>query len=147
MKEIKVIREVIENGNLYLSFEIDNTEICYSSEWGVLELYKGDENLLENNRAVLYSNISEIKKKYESTFDDIQGIYKYELSKEEKRDIFLTDFLNENKEQEKKEIKTIVLDGRTIPLEDSGLPNIEYLSESEKEVVLAYLKKMKEEKK
>ena len=71
MKEIKIIREEIINGNLYISFEIDNTEICYSSEWGVLELYKGDENLLENNRAVLYNNISEIKKKYESTFDDI----------------------------------------------------------------------------
>ena len=37
--------------------------------------------------------------------------------------------------------------GKTIPLTDSGLPNIEYLSESEREVVLAYLKKMKEEKK
>ena len=50
-------------------------------------------------------------------------------------------------ENEKKEIKTIVLDWKTIPLTDSGLPNIEYLSESEREVVLAYLKKMKEEKK
>lgn len=98
MKEIKIIREEIINGNLYISLLIDDTEICYSSEWGVLELYKGDENLLETNRGLLFNKINEIKNKYDSSFDDIQGIYKYELSKEEKRDIFLTDFLNDNPE-------------------------------------------------
>jgi hypothetical protein len=98
MNEIRIIREVIENDNLYISFEIDNTEISYSSDWGRLELYKGDENLLEVNRSNLFNKINEIKEKYEITFDDIKGIYKYELSKQEKRDIFLTDFLNENKE-------------------------------------------------
>ena len=71
--KIKLVSERLSNGVLFLTFKIGKTEICYSSEWGVLELYKGDENLLENNRAVLYNNISEIKKKYESREINIQS--------------------------------------------------------------------------
>jgi alpha-N-acetylglucosamine transferase len=49
--------------------------------------------------------------------------------------------------KEKKEKKTIVLAGRTIPLTDSGLPNKVYLSKAEREVVKSYEEKMRQEKK
>jgi len=77
MSKIRTISEKLSNGNIYLTFKIGKTEICYSSEWGALELWSGDENILDNNKSKLYTIVSEIKSKYTSTFNDEEGIYEY----------------------------------------------------------------------
>ena len=79
--KIKLVSEKLSDlGVLYLRFKIGKTEICYSSDWNVIELWSGDEEVLESNRKDIFSIISDIKSKYIETFDDIEGEYSYELN-------------------------------------------------------------------
>ena len=80
MKKIKVVSERLTNGVIYLTFRIGETEICYSSDWNVIELWDGDEQVLEDNRENLFDIIREVKSKYVETFDDVEGEYSYELN-------------------------------------------------------------------